>query len=1056
MQSKGLVVWRAVNLIIFMVYVSIPIAITQPDTLLAIKQVAEARELMREFRREEATPLFEKGFSVLEAHTSPSSYVPHLSGWASELVNTGYFSEGLKTGERAFGLAEKITPPDSTLMADICLTIGVAKTHLSKFREAREWLQKSQVFIENSTARGSQRHALILTRLGFTFRVYGENEQATDYFQQALDILHQPGNGHAIYEAWALKYMSMVQEEYCNDAAVSILEKALQVLEKANPEDYSHQLLKVNAANIYEDLCMCERYRGNLPRAKEYLENALQLSGPYLPPSSANILARKTLQADIYKSLGQTEEALKIQLEVFETKKQKPDSWQLNLASDYNVLGSLYFELERYSEAVASFESALSLAAKSSRVHIFQVHTWQLLGMAYRELGDTDQALVYLTKALRGITAETVQAQRYKASVYNQIGQTKAQQNQPEIALKYFQLGIFTLDSRTDTLNLLTLPAVKPDDNYETRLGILKNKANLLQFLSRQGSGAENYSNAALNTYLHADTFIQVMRQYYPYEESRKYLSGYVFPLYEAAIEFAARQYTGTKDPKLADLILGWMEKTKSLQLLESIERAEVVHYSRIPASIPQKEAELKTRLLRLRRQIEEQKNLGKYGDIGKIAVREEEYYAAVKARDSLREFVIQNYPNYYNLKFADQPVSLSELQKHLQPGQLLLSTFRGDRGIYLLSVENNRVQIHDLPVDDSITFTIKRFRELFSGPPGFSNTDYQESLDLFAHTGYQLFARVFAPVIHPESIEEIIFIPDGEFSHIPLEVLPVMLPNEKTSFKELPYLLRSASVRYGYSATLLTREWTGKKSRAVNYAGFAPEYTSGNHLPPLKYNRQEVEDAHRLMGGKMYLGPRATKTNFLATAGGSRILHLAMHSHHDPENPLFSGLVFAAEKDSAGAEVLHAYELLGTRLSADVAILSACNSGYGVYQKAEGMISVARSFAYAGCPSLFMNLWQAEDVATGKIVRLLFSHLTQGEEQHQALRNAKLEYLASAPAEQAHPFFWGGMIQLGDNKALDENSLVSLRIGLISGLLILVLAGIFFLHRQRNVKKDG
>ena len=50
--------------------------------------------------------------------------------------------------------------------------------------------------------------------------------------------------------------------------------------------------------------------------------------------------------------------------------------------------------------------------------------------------------------------------------------------------------------------------------------------------------------------------------------------------------------------------------------------------------------------------------------------------------------------------------------------------------------------------------------------------------------------------------------------------------------------------------------------------------------------------------------------------------------------------------------------------LKAELVALSACNTGVGAIQKGEGAMSVARGFAYAGCPNIAMTLWPVSDQA--------------------------------------------------------------------------------------------
>jgi len=47
--------------------------------------------------------------------------------------------------------------------------------------------------------------------------------------------------------------------------------------------------------------------------------------------------------------------------------------------------------------------------------------------------------------------------------------------------------------------------------------------------------------------------------------------------------------------------------------------------------------------------------------------------------------------------------------------------------------------------------------------------------------------------------------------------------------------------------------------------------------------------------------------------------------------------------------------------------VLSACETGYGKYERGDGMRSLARSFMYAGVPSMVVSLWQVNDYSTAQ-----------------------------------------------------------------------------------------
>jgi LPXTG-motif cell wall-anchored protein len=98
--------------------------------------------------------------------------------------------------------------------------------------------------------------------------------------------------------------------------------------------------------------------------------------------------------------------------------------------------------------------------------------------------------------------------------------------------------------------------------------------------------------------------------------------------------------------------------------------------------------------------------------------------------------------------------------------------------------------------------------------------------------------------------------------------------------------------------------------------------------------------------------------------------------------------------------------------------IISACETGQGEVVPQEGVISLARAFAYAGCGSTINSLWKADDQATSVILRQFYTHLRAGETKARALQLAKLDYLKSDAIDKS-PAYWAHLVLTGDSSAL-------------------------------------
>ena len=186
-----------------------------------------------------------------------------------------------------------------------------------------------------------------------------------------------------------------------------------------------------------------------------------------------------------------------------------------------------------------------------------------------------------------------------------------------------------------------------------------------------------------------------------------------------------------------------------------------------------------------------------------------------------------------------------------------------------------------------------------------------------------------------------------------------------------------------------------------------------------LNWAEKEVTSISELMNGEVYCYNRATEKTFKEKAPHAGILHIATHAVVNDANPLFSKLLFSPDPASGEDGFLNTYELYNMRLNATMVVLSACNTGYGKLVRGEGIMSLARGFMYAGCPSLVMSLWPVDDQSTSILMRYFYEGLKLGYDKDKALRQAKLEFLKNADEVKANPFYWSGMIFIGNTDPL-------------------------------------
>ncbi|MEL6988581.1 MAG: CHAT domain-containing protein, partial [Bacteroidota bacterium] len=138
--------------------------------------------------------------------------------------------------------------------------------------------------------------------------------------------------------------------------------------------------------------------------------------------------------------------------------------------------------------------------------------------------------------------------------------------------------------------------------------------------------------------------------------------------------------------------------------------------------------------------------------------------------------------------------------------------------------------------------------------------------------------------------------------------------------------------------------------------------------------------------------------------------------------------------------------ELCNMNLNAQLAVLSACNTGSGSYKKGEGNMSLSRAFNYAGVPTTVHSLWKVPDEATSSIMLKFYEGLKNGLRKDEALKNAKSSYLENnVIPERAHPYYWAGFVLNGNESPILIEAKTSYTWLIILGMAMLSILAFWF-----------
>jgi CHAT domain-containing protein/tetratricopeptide (TPR) repeat protein len=146
------------------------------------------------------------------------------------------------------------------------------------------------------------------------------------------------------------------------------------------------------------------------------------------------------------------------------------------------------------------------------------------------------------------------------------------------------------------------------------------------------------------------------------------------------------------------------------------------------------------------------------------------------------------------------------------------------------------------------------------------------------------------------------------------------------------------------------------------------------------------------------------------------RVLHFATHGILNPKHPELSGLVLT-QFDAQGNRqdgFLRSYEICNLDLRAELAVLSACQTGLGEDIRGEGLVGLTRSFMYAGVPRVVVSLWNVSDRDTAELMKRFYKALIKNRlAPSAALRCAQLSMRKKK--ELSDPYSWAAFVFQGE-----------------------------------------
>ncbi|RLD85832.1 MAG: hypothetical protein DRJ07_02255 [Bacteroidetes bacterium] len=898
-----------------------------------------------------------------------SAYVDRVNNLARFDNRNGYFS---KAYSRINDLISKLDKQKNLEnLAFSYQTKADIEQNLGKYEES---VKTAKNALKISLAlKDSANIAFNYNLVGISYYFLSDYDSTKIYYERSYDLkknlaTDNKGLAASAYNL-AILYEDLAQRE-----------KALKLYKEAE-----HYLLKTKdtitfLSDIYVGLAHLYFFNKEIDKAEEYSEKALNVGMKSYGEFNPNMTFVYNSYANILESKKEYKTAIKLlekSLKIRETTYGKNHKWTCE--SNYKLATILALD-KQYDKAIFYYKQAIDIGEKINSSQ-YLANAELFLAKLYIE---QDIHLNEAEKLILSALDKNMQVFGYKNDIiaedYYYLAKLAKKRNDKERMFAFI----------TRALN-----SASYDKNYLEEVIAAYQALNVLVLMGdwyKDDYKRTNNINALEDNFKLIDqeiALIEYIQKNFSSDQSKINLANEYRKIFEKGLNTCWILYHKSKDQKYLEKAFELSEANRNTTLLEGLQDTKFKLYSGIPKKLLEKEKGIKQALERVKIDLYYEK-IASDPDKEFLTKLLDKRILLSKRLDSIHSFFKKEYPRYANLKYRNKVIGISDVQKNLERNTQLLIYFLGDHNLYSFNITKDKITFLKGAVADDLSDKTLLFK---------SELIARNDIRKVSKTLYQYLLKQQLN----KTKENLVIIPDNVLNYIPFEILQ----NDKNE-----YLLKNYSVCYSGSVRLLLE----LKNDYFTYtplkfwAGFSPEYTNENTL---SFASKEVNTINEIVEGDLFIGENSKKQIFLDNNKNYSVLHLAMHAKINNEYPQFNKLVFTDGE-------LTASEIYLSNTKANLTVLSACNTGFGKIEKGEGVMSMARAFHFSGVPSVLMSLWKIPDKETNKIMISFYKYLKKGENKSEALRKAKIEYLAlTSDKNLSHPFYWSGFVLNGNSDQL-------------------------------------
>lgn len=739
------------------------------------------------------------------------------------------------------------------------------------------------------------------------------------------------------------------------------------------------------------------------------------------PGGAASILSNI---AWVYGSVGESEKSLQMYDQVVEEYNQLGEIDPVLLSN----IGTSYSKVGQYQRALDIHLQVLKLrrASKDKNESI----TLSNIGNCYYHLGDTAKALDYYGQALT-MMRQSGNTKYYTSAVLNNIGVAYRSLAQYDKALEHFNealaLRISAGDQRGIATTLADIARMERD-----RGNFPEARKRIEEALDKVEQLRSNIASPQLRT-----SFFASVQQYR-----------------ELYISVLMRLHKDNPTENLDRIAFNASETGRARSLLQLLgEAGKEIRHGIAPALLERE----RTLGDLIDEKARDQMRLlsGKHSD-EQAATAAKEVAAATAEFEQLEGRIRESSPQFAAL-VQPIPLKLEETQKQvLDADTLLLEYSLGDEKSFLWAVATDSVKSYELPARAVIEPQARRVYELLTTRnQSVANETIEQRQqriksadEEYSKAAASLSQTLLGPAAAELKNKRLLIVGDGVLQFIPFAGLPdpgnarpLMIDHEVVtapSAAVVALLRKETSNRKPAAKTVAVladpvfstddpRVATARLAHATRDDQTSPADAARSaseigvqDLRRLRFSRQEADEITRLANKDLKLeavdfrASRALATS--AELAQYRIVHFATHGLINNTHPELSGVVLSLVDEQGRPQngFLRLYDLYNLKLSADLVVLSACQTALGKDVRGEGLVGLTRGFMYAGAPRVVASLWRIDDRATAEFMKRFYEGmLTQKLRPAAALRAAQISMSTDSRWHQPH--YWAAFTLQGE-----------------------------------------